>query len=66
MVLNQASQQAADGGVVIGNENAYCHGPGGGTNHSHYAASNCPSFNTVNTRLPGLPRQMENQDGKMD
>jgi hypothetical protein len=31
MVLNQASQQAADGGVVIGNQNAYCHSPGSRT-----------------------------------
>jgi hypothetical protein len=66
MALNQTSQQAADGGVVIGNQNAYCHGPG---EHlplhyvHYYAASNCLTFNTVNTRLPArLPRQVAEID----
>jgi hypothetical protein len=62
MTLNQTSQQAADGGVVIGNQNAYCHSPG---EHlpPHYAASKCLTFNTVNTRLPArLPCQMAEID----
>jgi len=55
MVLDEAPQQAADGGVVIGNQNAYCHRLGE-LERPYYAASNCPNFNTVDTRLPeGLP-----------